>query len=1037
VFKNKLYKKSITFENMQKQLILLVCSLFLLLNIASAQPANKTVKLPKPITALDKWVDSVYNTLSLDQKLGQLFMVAAYSGGEKYNRASIEKLIANNGIGGLIFMQGTPEAQAEQTNAFQRSSKIPLLIGMDAEWGLGMRLKNVDDFPRQIMMGAMHDTNLVYQLGKAIAYQCKRLGVHMDFAPVVDINNNPNNPVINFRSFGENKYAVARYSAQYVKGLQENGVIASAKHFPGHGNTDVDSHKDLPTITSSLSSLENLELYPFKEMINAQVGSIMIAHLQVPALESAPNVPTTLSKKVVTTLLKEKLGYKGLIITDALNMNGVAKYYKPGEVDAKAFSAGNDILLFSQDVATGISKIKQAIDNGEIDEYRVEESVKKILKAKFLVGLNKPSTVSSVNITTDLNKYTSNLRSAIAAEAITLLKDNNQVLSKIKSGKRIAYVGVGIANAGTFGAALQKAGITEQYFVNGGGSNLVAKLKEYDAVIVGVHGIALYPGKSFGLNSNDISVANSLMSSSNAIGVAFGNPYVMKYFCGANAALVTYDEKPETQQAAAAIILGKEKAKGKLPVSVCPNFAQGCGIVFANNLKKKDKIIDIASNTAADTDSRIIPLETTDTTHIHLQEHVPSVQKLNMPVDLTCCINPSTVGADNTKLDKIDALMENAIAKKAFPGCRVVAIKDGKIFYDKSFGNTRYYGGQRVNSNTVYDLASVTKVMATTLAIMKLYEQKKISLDATLGEYVPAAKYSDKSYLKLKDILLHQAGLKSWIPFYKETMDSNKMQRQDVYAYKKGGNYTIPVSKDLYMNKHWVDTMWQRIYNSPLGAKNYEYSDLDFIFLQKVVEKVSGTSLDNFVEKEFYKPLGLKNIGYTPLAKGTPISSIAPSEDDNYFRYQVVQGYVHDMAAAMFGGVSGHAGLFSTTNDVAVILQMLLNGGTYNGKRYFEKSTVDFFTNYHSSTRRGYGWDKTEPNKNKTNVTADNCSLQTFGHTGFTGTCVWADPAYNLQFIFLSNRTFPSAENKLITNMDIRTKAQQYMYESLGIEKAR
>jgi CubicO group peptidase (beta-lactamase class C family) len=359
--------------------------------------------------------------------------------------------------------------------------------------------------------------------------------------------------------------------------------------------------------------------------------------------------------------------------------------------------------------------------------------------------------------------------------------------------------------------------------------------------------------------------------------------------------------------------------------------------------------------------------------------------------------------------------------------------KEGKVFYDKSFGHTGYDKNQKITDNTIYDLASVTKVLATTLAVMKLYEQNKLDLNKTLGDYLPMTKYTDKAYLKIKDVLLHQAGLKSWIPFYKETLDSNKQQRQDIYSYMAKGNYTVPVAKNLYMNKHWIDTMWSRILASPLGARTYEYSDLDFIFLQKVVEKITGQSLDNYATKEFFEPLGMKSTCFNPIKKGKTLSLIAPTENDKYFRYQVVQGHVHDMAAAMFGGVSGHAGLFSTAGDVSIAMQMLMNEGVYNGKRFFTKNTIQTFTSYQNATRRGLGWDKTEPNSNKSNPTADNCSLQVFGHTGFTGTCVWADPTYNLQFIFLSNRTYPSADNKLITSMDIRTKAQQYVYESLGI----
>jgi beta-N-acetylhexosaminidase len=998
-----------------------LCLIFALINFQNlcAQPANTSAGKPKLNTPANIWVDSVYNSLNLEQKIGQLFMVAAYSGGEKYNRTLIEKLISENYLGGLIFMQGTAEAQAEQTNAFQKKSKVPLLIGMDAEWGLGMRLKGVDDFPRQIMMGAMRDSSLVYKMAAAVAAQCKRLGVHIDFAPVVDVNNNPNNPVINFRSFGENKYNVSKFANQYVRGLQDNGVIASAKHFPGHGNTDVDSHKELPTISSNLASLENLELFPFREMIKNQVGSIMIAHLQVPALDNTPNTPTTLSKKVVTDLLKTKMQYRGLIFTDALNMQGVAKYFAPGDIDLKAFSAGNDVLLFSQDVPSGVAKIKAALANKSVSMERLDESVKKILLAKYFVGLHKKVNISAINITQDLNKLVSTIRTQVAKEALTLLNDPNNILDKINKNamKKIAYVGVGTASANTFSNELMKKGIVENYFINStNATTIITKLKSYDAVIVGVHNIALYPGKNFGISEIDVAAVNNLAKANNSLTILFGNPYAAKFFCNAKGLLVAYDEKPETQIVAADIISGSMRAKGKLPVTVCENYKEGDGIVgLTNQLGQPDKqnlenIIENKTITANGT-----------------------MANIHLPVMVTCCVNPSVVGANINDLNKIDNLIENAISKKVMPGCRILVAKEGNIIYDKSFGYTTYAKTNRVIDNTMFDIASVTKVAATTLAVMKLYDEGKINLNASINTYLPFTNNSDKAWIKIKDLLTHQSGLKSWIPFYKETLDTLGLPRKDIYAKTSTGKYSIKVANNLYMDKAWVDTMWKRILQSTLGNKTYEYSDLNFIFLQKIVEKVSGMSLDAYTNKNFYEPLQLKKTMYNPLKKNIALNNIAPTEQDNYFRFQTVHGYVHDMAAAMFGGVCGNAGLFSTAEDLSVILQMLLNGGMYSGKRYFKKSTVDLFTSNHGSNRRGYGWDKPPYEVKKSNPAADECSAKTYGHQGFTGTCIWADPEYDLQFIFLSNRTFPTAENKQLAQLNIRTKAQEYVYDALGI----
>ena len=352
--------------------LLVLFSLF----IAFAAPAQ----VPNPVNQ-QRWVDSVYNRLTPRERIGQLFMVAAYSGGKNFNEEKITQLVGAGQVGGLIFMQGGPARQALLTNKYQALAKVPLLLAMDAEWGLGMRLDSVQNYPRQMMLGATRDTVLMYRIGAAIAAQCRRLGVHVNFAPDIDVNNNPANPVINTRSFGENKYEVARMGIAYMRGLQNNGVMACAKHFPGHGNTNVDSHKDLPVISSSRASLDSLEFYPFRSLIRAGVQSAMVAHLEVPALEKEPKIPTTLSRNTITQVLKKELGFTGLVFTDALNMEGVAKYFAPGEVDLRAFVAGNDVLLFSQDVPAAIAKIEAAMKDGQVTDAMVETSVKKILTA--------------------------------------------------------------------------------------------------------------------------------------------------------------------------------------------------------------------------------------------------------------------------------------------------------------------------------------------------------------------------------------------------------------------------------------------------------------------------------------------------------------------------------------------------------------------------------------------------------------------------------------------------------------------------------
>lgn len=1007
---------------MKKILFVFYC--FATLNIF-AQPAINNIPAPTKISNSEYWADSILNNLTLEQKIGQLYMIAAYSGGEKMNQQLIEKLIQENQIGGLIFMQGSPTTQAQFTNLYQSKSKIPLMISMDAEWGLGMRLKGINDMPRQIMLGAMQDSTIVYRMAAAIANQCRRLGVHVDFAPVIDINNNPSNPVINFRSFGENKYKVANFGIQYMKGLQDNGIIACAKHFPGHGDTETDSHKDLPEIKKTLKQLQNLELYPFQKLIENGLLSIMVAHLNIPALDNRKNIPTTLSYNTITDLLKNQMNFKGLIFTDALNMEGVAKYYSPGDIDLKAFEAGNDVLLFSQDVSAGVKKIKEAILKNNLLEKRLNESVRKILQAKYNAGLQNFTPIKTENIDEDINQYTTTLRTQIAEAASTLLSDPFQIIAKFKTNEiqNLTYVAVGTDVENTIIKKVRELGVKKILYAPKLMKDLKKLTKEIpkdENLIIGIHNLSGYPTNNFGLDSVKIATVNTLSNQFHSLTLLFGNPYALKNFCDSKGMLVAYDDATETQEVISKIISGQLKAKGKLPVSVCQNYQAGDGVVSMTNILGEitDTITYRKQNRS-----------------VNSLKEVSDTRFFNNDKPLECCVSPQSVGADITELNKLDDFIERCIRMGAFPGCRILASKGGKVFYDKPFGYLTQDKKKIVDINTIYDVASVTKVMATTMAIMKLYDEGKISLDANLGTYLPITKGTDKEYLKIKDILTHQAGLKSWVPFYKETLDENKNPRSDIYNKTKNGKFDVCVSSNLYMNENWIDTMWKRILYSPLENRGkYVYSDLDFILLQKVVEKISKKALDVYVYEEFYKPLKMTNTAFNAY-RNLPKKDIAPSEVDNYFRYQTIQGYVHDMGAAMFGGVSGHAGIFSTVTDIATLFQMLLNGGVYEGKRYFKKTTVDLFTAKNSFiSRRGLGFDKPDLRKGFSSPCCDNASSKTFGHQGFTGTCVWADPEYDLVFVFLSNRTYPSAENKLInSSLNVRETAQQYIYKSLGI----
>ena len=962
--------------------------------------SKSRVKQVDNTAARNHWVDSVYNKLSEEEQIGQLFMIAAYSGGKNYNEEQVTKLITDHQAGGLIFMQGGPIRQAMLTNKYQHLAQVPLLIAMDAEWGIGMRLDSLKNYPREMMLGATRDTELVYHVGASIALQCKRLGVNIDFAPDVDVNNNAANPVINSRSFGEDKVWVSRLGIAFMQGLQKNVVMACAKHFPGHGNTSVDSHKDLPLVPRTLAQLDSTELYPFKQMIAAGVKSLMVAHLEVPALDTTPHVPTTLSKNAVTGLLKDKLGFKGLVFTDALNMQGVTKYFPAGDADLRAFAAGNDVLLFPQDVPAALVKIKNAIDSGIIPRTMLETSVRKILGAKFDADLAAWKDIDTSHITADLNKYTDTFRALTAKAAVTLVRDDNQVMRRVNENMRIGYVGVNASVSTPLYKRLDDEfnSVQANWLPKGSPADTAQKILDniakYDVTIIAVHNLNFAPGNNYGLSDEALNFLQMAACRNNVMVVLLGNAYVQQYVCGASSLMVGYEDDTVVERVVANVLLHKIKPKGKLPVTACVNGQSVCPAPVRAAAAVKEPLNEL--------------------------------KKVFFPGDAGV--------VDANALSQLDMFMARNIADGVFPGCRVLAARNGKVFYDKAFGYTRYDKMHPVDTNTLYDMASCTKVLATTLAVMRLYEQGKLELDKTIGDYLPQARGTNKAGLHIRDILLHQAGLKGWIPFYKETVDDNGKLKSNLFRKTATDGYGVHVAQDVWLRSDYLDTMWSRIYASPLdNAGKMVYSDLDFYFLAAIVHQITGQTIDKYVDEEFYKPMGLKRITYNPLNKFDTLQ-IAPTELETTFRTQLLTGYVHDPGAALLGGVGGHAGVFATAHDVGAIFQMLLNKGVYGSKRYFKATTLDLFTAYNSKiSHRGLGFDKPLPDEDDGGAASDRCSGMAFGHQGFTGTCVWADPATGIVFVFLSNRVYPSGANTKINKLNVRTTAQDYIYQSFGI----
>lgn len=941
-----------------------------------------------------KWTDSLLANMSLDEKIGQLFMVAAYSNRTAAHEAEISKLITENHIGGLIFMQGGPLRQVRLNNLYQSKAKIPLLMSIDGEWGLSMRLDSTIVFPRQMSLGAIQDDSLIYQMGAELGRQSRRIGLHVNFAPVIDVNNNPRNPVIGNRAFGEDKEMVSRKGILLMKGQQDQRVLATAKHFPGHGDTDSDSHKTLPVINHPRSRLDSIELYPFKRLIDKGIGSIMVAHLYIPALDSTPNTASTLSKYIVDTLLKQELDFKGLVFTDALNMKGVADYFKPGELEYRAFLAGNDVLLFAEDVPAASALIKKAIQKNEVSEEELNNRVRKILLTKQWAGLDNYTPVESAGLMSDLNNEQADLLNRRLIKAsLTLLQNKNNLLPLKKLDTlKIAAVNFGLSREGEFQENLKLYTEVSTFGLASGSSKaqadvMIRKLDEFNLVIVNINGTNSRTSSRFGLPTQAPEFIRNLISSGKKVVVNIAaNPYILEFMPGvenADAIIVSYDDNKHSRTYSAQGIFGGVEFTGKLPVSIMPHFKYGMGV-----------------NT--------------------------SKTRLGYST-------PREAGLDPSILTKVDEVVNEGLREGAFPGAQVLVARNGLVVYNKTYGHHTYAKARPVASDDLFDIASLTKIIGTIPALMDLSMQGKLELDRTLGDYLPEVKGTNKERLIIREILAHQAGLKSWIPFYLSTL-SNGTYKSGIFNTSQSEEYPTQVAKNLFIRKGWEDTIFQKIIESEVkNPGTYVYSDLGYYLLQKVVERKSGMKLNELMEKDFYRPLGMNFTTYLPLEKFDN-SKVVPTENDRIFRKQLVDGFVHDQGAAMLGGVAGHAGLFSNANDLAKMMQMFLQGGSYGGVQYIPAQTVDDFTRQQyceestDANRRGAGFDRPEPlTGGPVCVAASDAS---FGHSGFTGTLAWADPVSDIIYIFLSNRVHPNAENLKLNRLNIRTRIQEIVYEA-------
>lgn len=944
----------------------------------------------------DEWVQQQLEKLSLDEKIAQLMMITVYQNQNNASKNLVLKNIKNYHPGGILVMQGSPVKTASWINQFQQESETPLLVAVDGEWGPAMRIDSTINYPFAQTLGAIQDTTYLYQMGRDYASQLKLLGININFAPVADINTNPANPVINFRSFGEDKKNVAEKAWMVAKGMQDEGVIPVAKHFPGHGDTKTDSHKTLPLVPHSKKRIDNIESFPFRYLADKGIAGIMSGHLNVPALDKS-GTTSSLSKKIISDYLKTEIGFKGFVVTDAITMKGVQA--STGRPEFEAIRAGNDMVEFVPDLEKAIQSVKDAIAKNQISEQEITEKCRTILALKRWVGLNNYKPANTQNLTSRLNSpYFEVTNRKLIKGSFTVLSNNNVLPVQNLEKQKIASVSIGGSTTNAFQLMLVNYTQVDHFVLpkNATEKNWIMlrqKLGNYNLVIASVDGIHKYASKKYGTTEIQRKAVAELIEENNTIIAFFGNAYALKHFSNihhAKGLILAHQNTELTQKLAAQLVFGAFSADGKLPVTVDKRFKIGDGLT----LKKNDCF------------SYSIPEE---------------------------------VGINSTQLQtQIDSIAELGIKKQAYPGCQVLVAKDGNIIFHKCYGYHTYDSIQKVNTKNIYDWASVTKVTGPLPAIMKLVDENKIDIDARFSKYWPDFMGSNKETLKFREILAHQARLASWIPFWATTLNENGELDKNVFSDHPSKKFNVRVSNKMYMNAGFKKEMFDTIRTSELERrKKYLYSGLSFYLYPTMIENLTNRTYEDFIRETFYRPLGAYTITYNAY-KHFPINQIIPTENDDFFRMEKLRGFVHDEGAAMMGGVSGNAGLFGTAGDLAKVFQMYLQKGYFGGRRYISEKTINEFTKIQypeNKNRRGLGFDKPLIDNNKNSLKdaypAVSSSKSSFGHSGYTGTFAWADPENGILFIFMSNRVHPTRNNSKLYDLNIRTAMHQAIYDSI------
>ncbi len=972
----------------------------LLLGVQQALAVRPSILNRADAQKMEKWVEDTYSKLSPQERISQIMIMAISPNRAEESRMLVDRYVENFKVGGLIFESSEIRTQAEITNYAQSLSSIPLMIALDAEWGLTMRLKDAPEFPHNLLLGGINDDQLLYEYGKELARECRLMGVHVNFAPVLDVLDREGT-VVGSRSFGYSPEVVARHGVAFAKGLEDGGVLSTAKHFPGHGSTTADSHKELPLLDKSFKEMRMYDLVPFDSYVKAGLGGILTAHIDVAFFDDG-TTPCSMSRDCVAGLLKRDMGFEGLVFTDALDMAGAKSI--PGDPCVNAILAGNDVLLMPRDIEASINAVMTAIDYGTISWQDIEARCKKMLRYKYALGI-----IDSAKTPIDIDKianqvnteYAQDLNRRLIAAAVTVAENKKDVLpiKDVENGNiRVLSLGVGdmfvkrcssYANVKTYNSTID-AGKDQLIIVISDEEYLAQAL----AAAKNVKNVTVVVLDS----PEKLPSYADLVTDANVDAVVFG-----------------YGNNEVWQDYAAQTVFGGSPANGVLPVTV--------------KSRTNHKVLRAGSGV----------------------KYAATRLGYTLPVE---------VGFNDKLLSRIDSICNYGISQKAFPGCQVLVARHGKVVVDRSYGEINFNSGIPVGDNTLYGLASVSKASGTLSGIMKLYDEGKIKLDERASKYISGLRDTDKSDLTFRQLLYHETGMQPSLSMWEMMFDPATYEgklitntpnevntikimkdaygnkdaklRTDILASEPSKEFNIAIADGIYGGKVTYDSIMTRIYHSKLRPnKKYCYSCLNFCLLADALQNITHTEMDAYLDKNIFGKLGAYHSTYRPLNKFAP-EQIAYTEVDTYLRKQHIHGYVHDELAAFSGGVQGNAGLFSNANDLAKLFQMWLNGGEYGGVTYYKKSTVDTFLKSKSPhSHRGLGFDKPNLKNKDASSTCDEATAETVGHTGFTGTCYWIDPKNDMIYIFLSNRVCPTRDNPAFTRVSARSHIHSLLYKSI------